>query len=48
MKYRCAMPARVNAGRRFAGGVVLYGGETSASFGEGLHAVPLRALWEKA
>ena len=36
------------AGRRFAGGVVLYDGETSASFGEGLHAVPLRALWEKA
>ncbi|CBE67448.1 MAG: ATP-binding protein [Candidatus Methylomirabilis oxygeniifera] len=34
------------AGKRFAAGVVLYDGETSASFGEGLHAVPLRALWE--
>jgi len=34
------------AGKRFAGGVVLYDGETSASFGEGLYAVPLRALWE--
>jgi hypothetical protein len=34
------------AGKRFAGGVVLYDGETSASFGEQLHAVPLRALWE--
>jgi predicted AAA+ superfamily ATPase len=34
------------AGKRFAGGVVLYDGETSASFGDGLHAVPLRALWE--
>lgn len=34
------------AGRRFAGGVVLYDGETSASFGDGMHAVPLRALWE--
>ena len=36
------------AGRRFAAGVVLYDGETSASFGDGLHAVPLRALWEPA
>ena len=34
------------AGRRFVGGVVLYDGETSASFGDGLHAVPIRALWE--
>lgn len=34
------------SGARFAGGVVLYDGETTASFGAGLHAVPLRALWE--
>jgi predicted AAA+ superfamily ATPase len=34
------------AGKRFAAGVVLYDGEASASFGEGLHAVPIRALWE--
>jgi hypothetical protein len=34
------------AGKRFAGGVVVYDGETSARFGEQLHAVPLRALWE--
>lgn len=34
------------AGRHFAGGVVLYDGETSASFGDGLFAVPVRALWE--
>jgi len=33
-------------GKRFAGGVVLYDGEVSASFGDGLYAVPLRALWE--
>ena len=33
-------------GQRFAGGVVLYDGETSAGFGEGLYAVPIRALWE--
>jgi uncharacterized protein len=37
---------REAAGRRFAAGVVLYDGETSASFGDGLYAVPLRALWE--
>lgn len=34
-------------GKRFAGGVVLYDGETSASFGERLFAVPIRALWEE-
>ncbi len=34
------------AGARFAGGVVLYDGETSAGFGDRLHAVPLRTLWE--
>jgi len=35
------------AGKRFANGVVLYDGETSAGFGEGMYAVPIRALWEK-
>jgi uncharacterized protein len=34
------------AGRGFAGGVVLYDGETAASFGDGMFAVPIRALWE--
>ena len=34
------------AGQRFAGGVVLYDGETSAGFGDRLYAVPLRHLWE--
>jgi predicted AAA+ superfamily ATPase len=34
------------AGRRFAAGVVLYDGETSASFGGSLHALPIRTLWE--
>jgi uncharacterized protein len=34
------------AGPGFVSGVVLYDGETRASFGERLHAVPLRALWE--
>jgi len=35
------------AGKRFAAGVVLYDGETSARFGDKLYAVPVRALWEK-
>lgn len=34
------------AGKRFTHGVVLYDGTTSASFGDGLYAVPIRALWE--
>jgi len=36
------------AGKRFAAGVVFYDGEISASFGDGLYAVPIRALWEAA
>ena len=31
---------------RFVGGVVLYDGETSVRFDDGLYAVPLRLLWE--
>jgi predicted AAA+ superfamily ATPase len=34
------------SGKRFAAGIVLYDGEISASFGDGFHAVPIRALWE--
>lgn len=33
-------------GKRFAAGIVLYDGETVTSFGPGLYAVPIRALWE--
>ena len=33
------------AGTRFAGGVVLYDGEISASFGDRLYAVPVSRLW---
>jgi uncharacterized protein len=33
------------AGARFAAGVVLYDGETSAAFGDALFAVPMRTLW---
>jgi predicted AAA+ superfamily ATPase len=36
------------AGRRFAHGVVLYDGEATFPFGDGFHAVPVRALWEAA
>ena len=35
-------------GDRFAGGVVLYDGEMTARFGDRLHAVPVRRLWEPA
>jgi hypothetical protein len=34
------------AGERFAHGVVLYDGEATIPFGERLHAVPVRTLWE--
>ncbi len=37
---------REACGERFAAGVVLYDGETSVGFGEGLYAVPVRRLWE--
>ena len=33
-------------GERFAAGVVLYDGEITAGFGDGMFAVPLRSLWE--
>ena len=33
-------------GEHFVAGVVLYDGETCASFGDGLYAVPVRMLWE--
>ena len=36
------------AGVRFASGVVLYDGETTARFGDQLFAVPIRRLWEAA
>jgi uncharacterized protein len=44
--FRGLRKLREAAGARFLGGVVLYDGETSASFGDGLFAVPLRCLWE--
>ena len=44
--FRGLRKLKAAAGRGFAGGVVLYDGETTASFGDGLFAVPVRALWE--
>lgn len=46
--FRGLRKLREATGRRFRCGVVLYDGETCASFGDRLHAVPLRALWETA
>ena len=46
--FRGLRKLRDAAGDRFAGGVVLYDGETSAGFGDRLHAVPIRLLWETA
>ena len=44
--FRGLRKLRDAAGRRFAAGVVLYDGESSASFGDQLYAVPIRTLWE--
>lgn len=44
--FRGLRKLREAAGKRFAAGIVLYDGEASVGFGEGLHAVPIRALWE--
>ncbi len=44
--FRGLRSLREATGKRFVGGVVFYDGETSASFGDGLRAVPLQALWE--
>ena len=44
--FRGLRKLRDAAGKRFAVGVVLYDGEASVGFGDGLFAVPIRALWE--
>jgi len=44
--FRGLRKLREAVGARFTDGVVLYDGEMSAPFGEGLYAVPIRALWE--
>jgi predicted AAA+ superfamily ATPase len=44
--FRALRKLKDATGKRFAGGVVLYDGETTASFGDGMFAVPVRMLWE--
>jgi hypothetical protein len=44
--FRGLRKLREIAGTRFSAGVLLYDGEASASFGDGLYAVPIRTLWE--
>lgn len=44
--FRGLRKLRAACGERFAGGAVLYDGETSVGFGERLYAVPMRFLWE--
>ena len=44
--FRGLRKLREAAAKRWAAGMVLYDGEVSASCGDGLFAVPVRALWE--
>ncbi|MDE0319073.1 MAG: ATP-binding protein [Acidimicrobiaceae bacterium] len=44
--FRGLRKLRNASGDRFVCGAVLYDGEISASFGDRLHAVPIRRLWE--
>jgi predicted AAA+ superfamily ATPase len=44
--FRGLRKLREAVGDRFAAGGVLYDGEITASFGDGLFAVPVRAIWE--
>ena len=44
--FRSLRKLKAAAGRHFAGGALLYRGARVLSFGDGMHAVPLRALWD--
>lgn len=44
--FRGLRKLKETAGRRFTGGVVLYDGEVTTPFGDGLFAVPIRHVWE--
>ncbi|MBI5438647.1 MAG: ATP-binding protein [Nitrosomonadales bacterium] len=46
--FRGLRKLKESAGKRFAAGVVLYDGEVTAPFGDGLYAVPIRSLWDAA
>lgn len=44
--FRGLRKLRDAAGKRFRCGVVVYDGEFSSGFGDGLYAVPIRSIWE--
>lgn len=44
--FRGLRKLKESAGERFAGGVVLYDGEVTTTFGDKLIAVPIRSLWD--
>ncbi|KXW59367.1 ATP-binding protein [Ferrovum myxofaciens] len=44
--FRGLRKLKESTGERFAGGVVLYDGEVTTPFGNGLFAVPIRSLWD--
>ena len=44
--FRALRKLKNAVGRHFVSGVVLYDGETGASFGDRLYAVPIHSLWE--
>jgi len=46
--FRALRRLKAAAGRHFAAGALLYRGARVLSFGDGLYAVPLRALWDAA
>lgn len=46
--FRGLRKLRKIVGDRFSNGVILYDGEMTVSFGDGLYAVPIRRLWEQS
>ena len=46
--FRGLRKLRKIVGDRFTNGVVVYDGEATVSFGDGLYAVPVRQLWEQS
>lgn len=44
--FRGLRKLKESTGERFAGGVVLYDGEVTTTFGDKLFAVPIRSLWD--
>ena len=44
--FRGLRKLKAAAGKNFKGGAVVYDGETTASFGDRMFAVPVRRLWE--